>query len=169
MKNIELENNFIKNYKITTILVLTEIQSLYMKTECKNMKKYMKLRNKRSKKGGGVMVMHKETEDIELEEKVTRHNDLLIVEGTIKGKKAKIITSYFDSNKSSKGKEYNSNRKLQEEIEKEMEVPDGTMLFIMGDHNGRTTLLEPQLKVGHQWRNGRKMDRRTQQNTTERG
>ena len=70
----------------------------------------------------------------------------MIVEGKIKGIKIKIIASYFDSSKARKGKEYKNNRKLQEEIEKEMEVTEETLLFIMGDHNGRTTLLEPEFK-----------------------
>merc|ERR1711888_472250 len=102
-----------------------------IKTGFKNTKVYTKLRKRENKKGGGIMIKHK---------------DLLIVEGKIKGIKVKIIASYFDSSKARRGKEYKSNRKLQEEIESEMEVTKDTLLYIMGDHNGRTTLLEPDLK-----------------------
>ena len=116
-----------------------------LKSKFRNLKVYTKLRY-RGKKGGGIMILHKDTEEFELVQKDTKHQDLLVVEGKVKGFKIKLIASYFDSSKARKGKEYKNNRTLQEEIEEEMDVTNDTLLYILGDHNGRTTLLEPDLK-----------------------
>jgi len=96
-------------------MVLTEVQMRRLKTGFKNIKVYTKLREKGHKRGGGIMILHKNDEDIELDQKKTIHKDLMVVEGKIKGLKIKIIASYFDSSKARKGKEYkkieNSKRK----------------------------------------------------------
>ena len=38
----------------------------------RNTKIYTKLRKKGNKKGGGIMILHKETEEIELDQKETK-------------------------------------------------------------------------------------------------
>ena len=139
-------------------MILTEVQMKRLKSKFRNLKAYTKLRGDRGKRGGGILILHKDVEEFELYQKTTKHPDLLVVEGKIKGFKIKIIASYFDSSKARRGREYKSNRKLQEEIESEMEVTKDTLLYIMGDHNGRTTLLEPdiknQMQMGRWWRIG---------------
>ena len=86
-KYLEIENNFISNNDITTIMILTEVQTRQLKTGTRNTTIYTKLRKKGNKKGGGIMILHRNNEEIELEERKTLHKDLLILEGKIKGKK----------------------------------------------------------------------------------
>ena len=66
-------------------MILTEVQMKKINTRFRNLKSYTKLRGERSKRGGGIMILHKNNEDIELEQKTTTHQDLLVVEGKIKG------------------------------------------------------------------------------------
>jgi len=48
-------------------MVLTEVQMRRLKTGFRNIKVYTKLREKGHKKGGGIMILHKDDEDIELD------------------------------------------------------------------------------------------------------
>merc|ERR1711874_790547 len=66
-------------------------------------------------------------------------------EGTIRNTKIRIILSYFDSTKLKSGKDFNSNRRLQKEIEELMVVDPDITLICLGDFNGRLTKIEPNI------------------------
>ena len=76
---------------------------------------------------------------------IVDNNDILAVEGTVRGNKVRIILSYFDSTKSKSGRDYDRNRKIQKTIEKLMEVEPDVALVCLGDINGRLTRLEPSI------------------------
>merc|ERR1711874_87687 len=68
------------------------------------------------------------------------------VEGTVLKKKFRMILCYFDSSKSTTDVFYKKNRKIQEEVERLMEVEADTELVCLGDMNGRLRRLEPNIK-----------------------
>ena len=53
----------------------------------------------------------------------------------------------MDSDKKKSGKNYNKNRKIQEEIEKLLEVEPEVSLICLGDFNGRLKTLEPNIET----------------------
>jgi len=71
------------------------------------------------------------------------NNDILALEGTVRGNKIRIILSYFDSTKNKSGRDYERNRKIQKTIEKLMEVEPDVALICLSDINGRLRRLEP--------------------------
>ena len=70
------------------------------------------------------------------------NSDVLVLEGTIRNAKVRIILVYFDSTKLKSGKDFNRNRKLQKELEKLMVVDPDLNLICLGDFNGRLTKIE---------------------------
>merc|ERR1711874_610524 len=72
-------------------------------------------------------------------------SDILALEGTVRGSKIRIISSYFDSTKNKSGRDYDRNRKIQKTIEKLMEVEPDVALVCLGYINGRMTKLEPNI------------------------
>ena len=106
---------------------------------------FSKHRNKKEKKGGGLLIGFKKDNRTKLEEIIVKNNDILALEGTIRGNKIRIILSYFDSTKLRSGKDYERNRKIQKDIEKLMEVEPDVALICLGDINGRLTRLEPNI------------------------
>ena len=84
---------------------------------------------------------------IKLEEIEVKNNDILALEGTIRGNKIRIILTYFDSTKLKTGKDYERNRKIQKDIEQLIEVEPGVDLVCLGDFNGRLSRLEPNIST----------------------
>ena len=80
-----------------------------------------------------------------MEEIKIDNNDILALEGTVRGNKIRIILSYFDSTKYKSGRNYDRNRKIQKTIENLMEVEPDVALVCLGDINGRLTRLEPSI------------------------
>ena len=80
-----------------------------------------------------------------LEEIKVDHSDVLALEGTMRGRKLRIILTYFDNSKSKSGKDFERNRKIQRITEKLMEVEPDVALICLGDINGRLTKLEPHI------------------------
>merc|ERR1711874_893213 len=74
-----------------------------------------------------------------------KNNDILALEGTIRGNKVRIILTYFDSTKLKSGKDFDRNRKIQKDIEKLIEVEPEVDLICLGDFNGRIARLEPNI------------------------
>ena len=89
------------------------------------------------------MIGHLIDERIKLEKKDTESDDILIVEGEVHKEKIRIILVYFNCGKLAVGRRYEENRKIQEEIEKFMQVEEGVNLVILGDINARLRILEP--------------------------
>ena len=77
-----------------------------------------KHRKKSEKKGGGLMIGFKEDKKTVMEEIKVESNDILAIEGKIRGCKVRIILVYMDSTKKKQGKDYNKNRKIQKQVEK---------------------------------------------------
>ena len=84
---------------------------------------------------------------IKLEEIEVKNNDILALEGTIRGNRIRIILTYFDSTKLKTGKDYERNRRIQKDIEKLIEVEPEVDLVCLGDFNGRLSRLEPNIST----------------------
>ena len=106
---------------------------------------FSKHRKKKEKKGGGLMIGFRDDKKTKLEEIKVDSNDILALEGTVRGSKIRIILSYFDSTKNKSGRDYDRNRKIQKTIEKLMELEPDVALVCLGDINGRLTRLEPNI------------------------
>merc|ERR1712030_127364 len=116
----------------------TRVRSIGFETN--GIKMHTKERGGKEKNGGGLAIGYIEDKLIELEEKDTENNDVMVLESI------RIILTYMDCSKMKSGKHYEHNRKIQKIIEKWMEVEPGTMLMCLGDLNARTKELEPKLK-----------------------
>ena len=81
------------------------------------------------------MIGYKEDRKKTMEVKNVESNEILAIEGLIRGCKTRIILVYMDSNKQSKGADYNRNRKIQTQIEKLLEVEPEVSLICLGDFN----------------------------------
>ena len=79
------------------ILFLTETQQKLDTTIWNSSyKTYINMRGKQSKKGGGLMIVHKINQACtELEQVDTRQEDILILRGTLKSMKVTIILIYI--------------------------------------------------------------------------
>ena len=77
----------------------------------------------------------------------TTSNDILALEGTVRGCKMRIILTYMDSDKNKSGKDYNRNRQIQSQAEKLFEVDPDVSLICLGDLNGRLKKLETNIET----------------------
>jgi len=77
------------------------------------------------------MIGFKDDKKTRLEEIKVEHNDILAMEGTIRGSKIRIILVYFDSTKKKSGIDFNRNRKIQKLVEKLMEVEPQVSLICL--------------------------------------
>ena len=68
------------------------------------------------------MIGFKEDKKIQMEEIKIKSKDILAIEGTIRGCKTRIILIYMDSNKRTKGVDFDRNRRIQKQVEKLFEV-----------------------------------------------
>ena len=59
-----------------------------------------------------MIIGFKEDKDIKLEEIVVEDNDILALEGVIRGEKSRIILSYFDSSKNRTNEDFKRNREI---------------------------------------------------------
>ena len=136
-------DKFLKGGVHKTIFCFTETWVDSLNFTPVGIKLYEKNRGKKDKRGGGLMIGHKLSNKIKLEEVKVDNVDILALEGTIENQKHRIILSYFDSSKKKSGKEYDNNRKIQKDIENLMEVEPDVKLICLGDFNGRLKKLEP--------------------------
>ena len=139
--------NFIKDKSHTCIFCLTETKVDSLDFNPQGIKIFTKHRESSEKKGGGLIIGFKEDRDIKLEEIEVNDNDILALEGVIRGEKSRIVLSYFDSSKSLTDEGFKRNRVIQNKVENLMEVEPGTALVSLGDMNGRLTRLEPTIKT----------------------
>ena len=137
--------NFIKNKDYTSIFCFTETKVDSLSFKPIGIKIFSKHRKKKEKKRGGLLIGYKNDKKTKLEEIKVDSNDILALEGTVRGSKIRIILSYFDSTKNKSGRDYDRNRKIQKTIEKLMEVEPDVALVCLGDINGRLTRLEPNI------------------------
>ena len=138
-------DKFLKGGDHKTLFCFTETKVDSLDFTPVGIKLYVKNRGKNDKRGGGLMIGHKLSNRIKLEEMIVDNVDILALEGTIENQKYRIILSYFDSCKNKSGKEYNKNRKIQKDIEDLIEVEPDVKLICLGDFNGRLKKLEPNI------------------------
>ena len=100
-----------KNYISIFCLTETQVKSIGFKTQ--GIKMHSKERGDGEKKGGGLAIGYIEDKMIELEEKNTGSNDVMVLEGLIYGENSRIILTYMDCSKMKSGKHYEHNRKIQ--------------------------------------------------------
>ena len=142
----QIVEGFMINKKYISIFCLTETKVKSIGFLTKGIKMHTKERGKGEKQGGGLAIGYIDSQVIELEEKETKSNDILVVEGRIYGKNIRIILTYMDCTKMKSGKDYEHNRKIQKNIEKWMEVEPETMLVCLGDFNARMKELESNIR-----------------------
>lgn len=112
------------------ILCITETQKKIRDVNFQETFKVIEnMRDKKDRKGGGVMLIYRENNGIELNKMETKGKDLLYVSGSIGQWKLKIIVVYFSVNDSVR------NEKMKCEIEKIIEESDEP-LIVTGDFNG---------------------------------
>jgi len=75
------------------------------------------------------------------------NNNVMILEGTIHNKNIKIILTYMDYFKGKQGAEYEENRNIQREIEKQMEIEPDKYVLYLGDLKGRLKVVEPHIET----------------------
>merc|ERR1712121_377638 len=110
-------------------------------------KLFSKQRKKGEKKGGGLMIGYKEDKYIVMKEINTKSNDILAIEGKIRGCKVRIVLMYLDNTKLKRGKDYLRNRQIQKQAEKLFAVDPDVSLICLGDLNGRLTKLKPNIET----------------------
>ena len=93
------------------------------------------------------MIGFKDDKKTIMEEIKTESNDILAIEGTVRGSKMRIILVYMDSDKKKSGKNYTRNKKIQKQVEKLIEVEPDISLICLGDFNGRIKTLEPNIET----------------------
>ena len=142
----QLVEGFLTKKKYISIFCLTETQVKSIGFKTQGIKMHTKERGEGEKKGGGLAIGYIENKMIELEEKDTGSNDVMVLEGLIYGENIRIILTYMDCSKMKSGKNYDHNRRLQKIIEKWMEVDPGTMLVCLGDFNARMRDLETKIR-----------------------
>ena len=72
-----------------------------------------KQRKKKDKKGGDLAIGYLDDGKTKIEELKVEHSDILVVEGIVRGIKIRIILTYMGCSKNKTGKEYDENRKKQ--------------------------------------------------------
>ena len=123
-----------------TLLCLTETQHKFEKINFnKNIKTIVSMRDLTDKKGGGLMLIHKNL-NVNLNKCTTINKDILIVEGKIYNLSIKIILVYLSVNDFSLNK--NIIEEINKNINKELDIQQD--LLILGDFNGHVGFLGPQ-------------------------
>merc|ERR1711909_14080 len=77
--------NFIKDKEHTCIFRLTETKVESLDFDPKGVKLFTKHRNKEEKRGGGLIIGFKEDKEVKLEEIEIDDNDILALEGVVRG------------------------------------------------------------------------------------
>ena len=131
----------------TSIFCFTEIKCNNLNFKPVGLKIFTKHRRTKEKNGGGLMIGFKDDKKTNMEEIKTASNDILALEGTVRGCKMRIILAYMDSDKKKSGKNYVRNRNIQQQIESLLEVEPDTTLLCLGDLNGRMKTLEPNIET----------------------
>ena len=139
--------DFVKGKAYNSIFCFTETKVDSLDFDPVGVEIFSKHRGKKEKKGGGLIIGHKKDNRIKLEEINVKNNDILALEGTIRGNKIRIILTYLDSTKLKTGKDYEINRKIQKDIVKLIEVEPDVDLVCLGDFNGRLSRLEPNIST----------------------
>ena len=102
----------------------------------------------KDKKGGGISILYKKNEDIEVEEITSIHPDIFVGKVKIGNYNFKVIVTYISTN------DFNRNNVIYNEIQNHIESFDiNDNILILGDFNGHLGFLGPQ-KIN---KNGKKL------------
>ena len=144
VKYLELENKYLKEGKEYNIICLTETQKKEEIVKVsEGLYKYVTMRDKEEKRGGGLMILGRDDTQVDWEKgKEKNHKDILILKGTCFGIKMKIILVYFDATKKKDGVDFDRNRELEKEVEREMKGEEGEGVMVLGDFNAHLNVLE---------------------------
>ena len=96
-------DKFLKGRKHKTFFCFTETKVDSLDFAPIGIKLHVKHRSKTDKRGGGLMIRHKLSNKIKMEEILVNNVDIIALEGTIENLKYRIILSYFDSSKKNQG------------------------------------------------------------------
>ena len=145
----EITDGFLIDKEYISIFCLTETKENCANYQELGLTMYDKQRVGRQNqdKGGGLIIGHLTDERIKLEKLNTESDDILVVEGEIHKEKIRIVLIYFNCGKLAVGRRYNENRKIQEEVERYMQVEEGVKLIVLGDLNARLRILEPGIET----------------------
>ena len=121
-----------------TILCLTETQKkLDSSTWHNNYNRYVSMRNKGTKKGGVLMILHHSDSICDMKMEETSHQDMLTIRGQFKGFKETIIRVYLSAIR--RGKEKQNNQMIKKEIKKQiLKSDEDEAVFLLNDFNGHT-------------------------------
>ena len=82
----------------TEMICITETQQTVQKLRLKDNTGYIStMREKEDKRGGGIMIVFRNNENIVIEKQHSPHKDLLYAKCTIYSYKFRIIATYFDT------------------------------------------------------------------------
>ena len=121
-----------------TILCLTETQQkLDNLTWNNNYNRYVSMRNKGAKKGGGLMILHHSDPIYDMKMEETSHQDMLTIRGQFKSLKATLILVYLSVIRGEEEKQ--NNQMIKKEIKKQiLKSDEDEAVFLLGDFNGHT-------------------------------
>ena len=143
-----LEESYLGKESGHNIVCLTETQLRQDKLRMgENVVSYNAMRDieGEEKKGGGLMILHKQNKRIRFDKIENKNKNILEMEGKCYGLKIRIVLVYFDSDKSKEGGQ-KRNKALKIEAEKAMEksIENDEAILVLGDFNGHIGIL------GHQ-------------------
>ena len=110
-------NKFLGSDTFSSIFCFTETKVDILDFKPVGVKIFTKHRSKKEKKGGGLMIGFKEDKKIAMEEIETISNDILAIEGKVRGCKVRIILIYMDSTKKLNGPDFIRNKKIRIQAE----------------------------------------------------
>ena len=121
-----------------TILCLTETQQkLDSLTWHKNDNRYVSMRNKSAKKGGGLKILHHSDSINDMKMEETSHQDILTIRGQFKYLKATLILVYLSVIRGEEEKQ--NNQMIKKEIKKQiLKSDEDEAVFLLSDFNGHT-------------------------------
>ena len=101
------------------------------------------MRNKGTKKGGGLMILHHSDSIYDMKMEETSHQDLLTIRGQFKGLKATLILVYLSVIRGEEEKQ--SNQMIKKKIKKQiLKSYEDEAVFLLGDFNGHTRTIGEQ-------------------------
>jgi len=144
MKKYEIEKVIEKQEKSSTVITgLTETHITEDKYNFDNFKVYEQRRTRQDKRGGGLLILHKDEKGINLEKVESKHQDVLAVRGIIHKIKLIIILVYLAIGNAQACRERNNqiNDSIHDLVDQNK---DDYGVVLMGDFNGHLGLLGTQ-------------------------
>lgn len=136
-KLMEIESLMKKDIEI---FCLTETQQKVDKTRVsKGLIKIESMRKENDKKGGGLMILYRNSERNNLQKMDAKHDDILLVKGNINNKNIVIMLVYFTAG--NKRDDNDRNKVIREKCEKIIREAKDSAFMVLGDFNGHIGFL----------------------------